>query len=118
MQMDAGLDTGPVVLSEAMPIAPEDTAGALERKLADLGARLIVAALADLDPGNMADLEIVGHGAHGTLFRFQHVDFHHGAIRQKRTAPASRSEGADGRHGQKWSLERKDRAVRRKIIGR
>ncbi|MFO1362762.1 MAG: methionyl-tRNA formyltransferase [Burkholderiales bacterium] len=51
MQMDAGLDTGPVVLSEAMPIAPEDTAGALERKLADLGARLIVAALADLARG-------------------------------------------------------------------
>ncbi len=51
MRMDAGLDTGPVLLREGLPIAPEDTAGTLERKLADLGARLIVTALADLSQG-------------------------------------------------------------------
>jgi methionyl-tRNA formyltransferase len=51
MQMDAGLDTGPVLLREALPIASDDTAGSLEGKLADLGARLIEAALANLTQG-------------------------------------------------------------------
>jgi methionyl-tRNA formyltransferase len=46
MEMDAGLDTGPVLLQEALPISPEDTAGTLRAKLAALGARLIVNALA------------------------------------------------------------------------
>ena len=46
MQMDAGLDTGPVLLRDELPIASEDTAGTLHDKLAALGARLIVAALA------------------------------------------------------------------------
>jgi methionyl-tRNA formyltransferase len=45
MQMDAGLDTGPVLLDEAMPIAPDDTAKTLHDRLAALGARLIVSAL-------------------------------------------------------------------------
>jgi methionyl-tRNA formyltransferase len=48
MQMEAGLDTGPVLLREVLPIAPEDTAGSLHDRLADLGARLAVAALAGL----------------------------------------------------------------------
>ncbi|WP_424967006.1 methionyl-tRNA formyltransferase [Dinoroseobacter sp. S375] len=46
MQMEAGLDTGPVLLREAIPIGPEDTTGALHDRLSDLGARLIVEALA------------------------------------------------------------------------
>ncbi len=49
MAMDPGLDTGPVLLAEPIPIAPRDTAGSLEPRLAALGARLIVAALAGLD---------------------------------------------------------------------
>ena len=36
MQMDAGLDTGAILLQEALPIAPEDTAGTLRDKLAAL----------------------------------------------------------------------------------
>jgi methionyl-tRNA formyltransferase len=46
MQMNAGLDTGPILLQEALPIAPDDTAGTLHDKLATLGGRLIVRALA------------------------------------------------------------------------
>lgn len=46
MQMDEGLDTGPVLLREAIPIAPTDTAGTLHDRLAALGARSIVEALA------------------------------------------------------------------------
>jgi methionyl-tRNA formyltransferase len=51
MQMDAGLDTGPVLLRAEVPIAPEDTAGTLADRLAALGARLIVAALDGLARG-------------------------------------------------------------------
>jgi methionyl-tRNA formyltransferase len=49
MQMDAGLDTGPVLLCEAVPIGPQDTAGSLHDTLSDLGAGLIVEALARID---------------------------------------------------------------------
>jgi methionyl-tRNA formyltransferase len=46
MQMEAGLDTGPVLLARAVAIDAQDSAGSLHDKLADLGARLIVEALA------------------------------------------------------------------------
>lgn len=49
MQMEAGLDTGPVLLREATPIGPEDTTGTMHDRLAEIGARLVVAALARLD---------------------------------------------------------------------
>ena len=49
MQMEAGLDTGPVLLSETVPIGAEDTTGALHDTLSDLGAALIVRALDELD---------------------------------------------------------------------
>ena len=48
MQMEAGLDTGPVLLREAFAIQPEDTTATLHDRLAALGARLIVAALGRL----------------------------------------------------------------------
>lgn len=48
MQMEAGLDTGPVLLSGRLPIAADETAGSLHDKLAELGARLIVEALGQL----------------------------------------------------------------------
>jgi methionyl-tRNA formyltransferase len=48
MQMEAGLDTGPVLLSGALPINDNDTAATLHDKLADLGARLVVEALGKL----------------------------------------------------------------------
>ena len=47
MQMDAGLDTGPVLATHALPITPDDDFQSLHDKLAALGARAIVAALAD-----------------------------------------------------------------------
>ena len=45
MQMEAGLDTGPVLLSGRMPIAADENAGTLHDKLAEMGARLIVETL-------------------------------------------------------------------------
>jgi methionyl-tRNA formyltransferase len=49
MQMDAGLDTGPMLLAEAVSIPPDATSGALKDTLAGLGARLIVEALSRVD---------------------------------------------------------------------
>ncbi|HWI15429.1 MAG TPA: methionyl-tRNA formyltransferase [Burkholderiales bacterium] len=50
MQMDAGLDTGPVLLQQVLLIAPDDTAATLHDKLADLGAELVVRVLHDRPP--------------------------------------------------------------------
>ena len=46
MQMDAGLDTGDMLLVDKTPILVTDTTGSLHDKLADLGGRLVVEALA------------------------------------------------------------------------
>jgi methionyl-tRNA formyltransferase len=48
-QMDAGMDTGPVLLRAETPIGPEETAGELSVRLAELGARTILDTLARLD---------------------------------------------------------------------
>ena len=49
MQMDAGLDTGPMLLRDAVPIGAETTAATLHDALSAMGARLILRAL-DEDP--------------------------------------------------------------------
>jgi methionyl-tRNA formyltransferase len=46
MQMDAGLDTGPSVISEAVAIGPADTSASLHDRLAAMGGSLILQALA------------------------------------------------------------------------
>ncbi len=53
MQMDAGLDTGDMLLREAVQIAPDATTGALHDTLAALGGRLIVDALGRLARGEL-----------------------------------------------------------------
>jgi methionyl-tRNA formyltransferase len=50
MQMEAGLDTGPMLLREAVPIGPQTTSGTLHDVLAEMGARLILRALAEDPP--------------------------------------------------------------------
>jgi methionyl-tRNA formyltransferase len=45
MQMDEGLDTGPILVQHAIPIAPKTTSGELSECLAALGARLTLEAL-------------------------------------------------------------------------
>jgi methionyl-tRNA formyltransferase len=52
MMMEKGLDTGPTVTSEAVPITGDTTASALHDTLAALGARMIVPALTTIDTGN------------------------------------------------------------------
>ena len=48
MQMEAGLDTGPVLMREATAIGAEETTADLQDRLSAMGARLIVEALARL----------------------------------------------------------------------
>jgi methionyl-tRNA formyltransferase len=52
MRMEAGLDTGPVYLQEAIPIADDDTAASLHDKLAALGATCILRALERVADGS------------------------------------------------------------------
>ena len=54
MQMDAGLDTGAMLLVESIPIAADDTTARLHDRLADLGARLVVEALEMAACGGLA----------------------------------------------------------------
>ncbi|MBT8525635.1 methionyl-tRNA formyltransferase [Polynucleobacter paneuropaeus] len=49
MQMDAGLDTGDVILRQELDIAKEETSASLHDRLADMGASLIVQTLNALD---------------------------------------------------------------------
>lgn len=51
MQMDEGLDTGPIVMAERVVIAPDTTAGELHDRLAKLGAGLMLRALDAFERG-------------------------------------------------------------------
>lgn len=55
MRMDAGLDTGPMLLVERLPLPPQMTAAGLHDALAPLGGRLIVEALARLQRGELPE---------------------------------------------------------------
>jgi methionyl-tRNA formyltransferase len=51
MQMDAGVDTGPILAQRPIPIQPEETAGELAARLSGLGADLLVHTVRDLAAG-------------------------------------------------------------------
>jgi methionyl-tRNA formyltransferase len=53
MQMEEGLDTGPMLSMERLPIAADDTTGSLHDKLAALGGKMIVEALRKLEQGGV-----------------------------------------------------------------
>jgi methionyl-tRNA formyltransferase len=53
MQMDAGLDTGPVLLQRRLPISEQHTGGMLHDELAALGAAVLLEALEGLSSGSL-----------------------------------------------------------------
>jgi methionyl-tRNA formyltransferase len=55
MRMDAGLDTGPMLLWESIPLSAQTTGAILHDALAVLGARLIVEALQRLQRGSLTE---------------------------------------------------------------
>jgi methionyl-tRNA formyltransferase len=63
MRMDAGLDTGPVFSQRRVPILPDDDAGTLHDKLADLGAQALLDVLADLAAGQARSVPQPPEGA-------------------------------------------------------
>jgi methionyl-tRNA formyltransferase len=62
MQMDEGLDTGPVFVREAITIGPEMNAGELHDALSYLGGRLIVVTLAELEAGALSGIAQIEDG--------------------------------------------------------
>lgn len=74
MRMDAGLDTGPMLLARTVPIAADDTTASLHDTLAALGGSLIVEALARFDT-----LEAQPQPASGVTYA-QKVDKHEAAL--------------------------------------
>jgi methionyl-tRNA formyltransferase len=65
MRIDAGLDTGDVLMQREMPIGPEDTAETFSPKLASIGADLMVETLRGLEYGDVHPIP-QGH-SHATL---------------------------------------------------
>ncbi len=53
MQMEAGLDTGPMLLKVSTPIAPSDTGGSLHDRLAALGSQAVIQAVDALAAGTL-----------------------------------------------------------------
>ncbi len=53
MQMEAGLDTGPMLLKVSTPISADDTGGSLHDRLAELGPPAVLQAIAGLAAGNL-----------------------------------------------------------------
>ena len=74
MQMDAGLDTGDMLLIDQLPILPSDSTGVLHDKLADMGGRLIVQALVQLP-----SLEAVNQPEAGVTYAHK-IEKHEAAI--------------------------------------
>src|SRR5215475_3809352 len=54
MLMDEGMDTGAILLQEAIPIMPDDTADTLASRLAKLGGKLLIESIARLKAGTLA----------------------------------------------------------------
>lgn len=63
MQMDAGVDTGPILAQERVPIAADETAPQLEGRLANLGGRLLVHTLDHLAHGRIQPIPQPAVGA-------------------------------------------------------
>ena len=63
MRMDEGLDTGPILTAEAVPIGPETTSGTLHDTLAALSATLTVAAIDALAAGPLSETPQPADGA-------------------------------------------------------
>jgi methionyl-tRNA formyltransferase len=63
MQMEEGLDTGPMLSMERLPIATDDTTGSLHDKLAALGSKMIVEAMRKLEQGGLSSTPQPDEGA-------------------------------------------------------
>ncbi len=91
MRMDEGLDTGPILMAERVPIGPETTGGALHDTLAALSARLVVEAIDGLAAGTLAETPQSQDGATYAAKLEKHeaaIDWRASAARIERTVRA------------------------------
>ena len=91
MRMDEGLDTGPMLTAERVPIGPETTGGALHDTLAALSARLVVAAIDVLAAGSLAETPQPSQGATYAAKLEKHeaaIDWRSPAAQMERTVRA------------------------------
>ena len=84
MQMDAGLDTGDMLLTESLPILDADTTATLHDKVADLGATMVVQAL---DLAARGALQPVRQPEAGVTYAHK-IEKHEAAIDWRLDAPA------------------------------
>ena len=76
MQMDAGLDTGDMLMAHTLPIMESDTTATLHDRLAELGGRLMVLALQQAQQG---ELKPVPQAAQGVSYAHK-IEKHEAAI--------------------------------------
>ena len=79
MRMDAGLDTGEMLIRQPQPIEPQDTTAVLHDRLAQQGGHLIVQALAQLEAGTLKGTPQPGEGityAHKISKAESAIDWH------------------------------------------
>jgi len=70
MSIDAGLDTGPILLARRLAIGPEETAAELEPRLARLGAVALIETLSGLESRTLAPTpQDSSHATHAPLIR-------------------------------------------------
>lgn len=115
MRMDAGLDTGPMLLRESIAIHESEDAGSVHDRLAVLGGKLIIKALERLEHGGLEEtvqpLEGITY-AHKLTKAESKLDWHESAIELSRKVRAfSPAPGAatfiDGKEVKIWrALER------------
>ncbi|HEY8229537.1 MAG TPA: methionyl-tRNA formyltransferase [Rhodanobacteraceae bacterium] len=118
MQMEAGLDTGPVLLSEATPIRANDTGGTLHDRLADIAARVLRAGLQRVIAGEsmsaMPQPEAGATYAHKLEKSEAELDFSRPAIELERKVrafdpwPVAEAEVA-GERVRVWGAQTRDR---------
>ena len=69
MQMDAGIDTGDILLQEAVALAEDETAVTLSEKLSRLGARLILEAIGRLENGTLTRIPQEGESCYAGMLK-------------------------------------------------
>ena len=69
MQMDAGIDTGDILLQEETELAPDETAVTLAEKLSRMGAELIVEAIRRLEAGTLTRTPQEGESCYAGMLK-------------------------------------------------
>ncbi len=105
MQMEKGLDTGPILLQESIPIGARDTAGGLHDKLAELGSHLILRALINRPAPRPQDPALVTHAPRITKLEAE-INWQQPAVEIDRQVRAfNPAPGAHTRYGaETWKI--------------